>query len=441
VPPLLAGIAKANITPYVGAFLAGYADRDHGCKGVHDELFARAMVLTAGEETVALVSADLIGLTIDSIARIRNQIEDVSGIPRDRVMIACTHTHSGPVMGLLRHPGQDAELLHVTEKTLAGAVVAAHRDMGPAALGVGAGACDVAVNRRERAAGGGIKSGVNPDGPVDTEVGVLSVTKQAGSPLAMWVIYGCHPVVLDGRNYLVSADYPGETAALLERVYPGVMAGCLTAACGDVNPRKAEASFDEARRIGATLGAEAVRVAQDIVCRSDVSLVARQALIETPLAPMFAAADARRIMEERGRELDEKLAQGAISKTEHESDMVRNWAREVIAEYSRPGRATSRVLELQAFRLGEAVLMGTPGETFVEIGKAIKAASPAPHTFVLGTANGDVGYIPTASAFAEGGYEVERAYRFYGLTGFTPAVERAVTDAGILLANEVAAVR
>jgi len=441
MPPLLAGIAKANITPYVGAYLAGYASRDHGCKGVHDELFARAMVLTAGEETVALVSADLIGLTIDSIARIRGTVHDVSGLPRDRVMVHCTHTHSGPVMGLLRHPGQDPELMHVTEKAIAGAVIAAHRDMAPAALGSGVGSCDIGINRRQRAPEGGLKIGKNPDGPVDPEVGVLSLVREDGSPLAIWTIYACHPVVMDGRNYRVSADYPGQAAALLERVYPGAMAGSLTATCGNVNPDKAEMSFDECRRIGSTLGAEVVRVMQSVEHVADVSLAAGQALVETPLAPMFPAADARQIMEERGRELDEKLAQGAISKTLHEHDMVRNWARAVIAEYSRPGRATSRVLELQAFRLGDLVLMGTPGETFVEIGMAIKAASPMAKTFVLGTTNGDLGYIPTASAFGEGGYEVEAAYRFYGLTGFTPGVERSVTDAGILLANEVAVAR
>ncbi len=254
---------------------------------------------------------------------------------------------------------------------------------------------------------------------MDTDVGVISVTTEDGAPLALWVVYGCHPVVLDAKNYLVSADFPGETTALLERVYPGVMAGFLTGACGDVNPGKTESNFEEVRRVGATLGAEVVRAAQGIQHRSDVVVAARQALIETPLAAMFPAAEARRIMEERARELDEKLAQGAISKTLHECDPLRNWAYEVIAEYSRPGRPTSRVLELQAFRLGDAIVMGTPGETFVEIGQAIKAASPLADSFVLGTTNGDLGYIPTAAAFAEGGYEVEWAYRFYGLTGFT----------------------
>jgi hypothetical protein len=438
MPELLAGIAKANITPYVGAFLAGYGNRDHGCKGVHDELYARAMVLTAGEETVALVSADLIGLSIDSVARVRSQVESVSGIAPDRVMVACTHTHSGPVMGLLRHPGQDPELQHVTERTIAGAVIAAHRQMVPAALGSGKGSCDVAVNRRERSQDGSMSIGENPEGPSDPEVGVLSVRTRDGAPLALWVTYACHPVVLDGKNYLVSADYPGETVAFLERAYPGVMAGFLTGTCGNINPRKNAATFDEVRRVASILGAEGVRVAEGIACEDDVTLAAGQSQMEGRYAALPPAAEARRIMEERTRELDEKLAQGAISKTQHESDALRNWAYDAIAEYSRPRRAKSQALEVHAFRLGDAVLMGLPGEAFVEIGLAIKAASPVPHTFVLGTTNGDVGYIPTAAAFAEGGYEVERAYQFYGICNFTPAVEKTLTDAGILLANEMA---
>ena len=61
-----------------------------------------------------------------------------------------------------------------------------------------------------------------------------------------------------------------------------------------------------------------------------------------------------------------------------------------------------------------------------------------PKTLVVAYANGNVGYIPTAKAFEEGGYEVEAAHKFYyGVYRFKPDVERLVTDAAIALAREL----
>lgn len=57
-------------------------------------------------------------------------------------------------------------------------------------------------------------------------------------------------------------------------------------------------------------------------------------------------------------------------------------------------------------RVGEVAFVGLGGEVFCEFGKAIKAASPFPHTFVLTHCNSWAGYVPTQSSYAEGGYEV-----------------------------------
>src|SRR5207247_1815362 len=56
-------------------------------------LWARCLVLKSGSETVALVSCDLLGLTRYHTEKIRAGIVRV---PREKVLIGCTHTHSGP---------------------------------------------------------------------------------------------------------------------------------------------------------------------------------------------------------------------------------------------------------------------------------------------------------------------------------------------------------
>ena len=427
---LRAGVGRANITPYVGAFLAGFGGRDHGCEGVHDELHAKALVVASGETAAAIVACDLIGLTADSIAAVRERVEKATGIPGGHVMVACTHTHSGPTTGVLRHPGLDAELVHVTERKIAGAVEIAWRSMGEASLGSGKGRARIGVNRRERKPEGNVAIGKNPEGPIDPDVGVVRVDGADGRPMAVVLNHACHPVVFGGGNYLVSADYPGQAARMVESVYPGCTCLCLTGACGDVNPIVVGGTEEDVRRLGTFLGSEAVKVVETVRPAAEAAVAVAGAVAEAPVASLPSAEEARDTIEKQTRLLDEQLERGEITRERYDCDWQRGWARDVMSEYGKVDRLRARELELQAVRLGDAVVLGIPGEVFVEIGLAVKAASPFPRTLVTECTNGNVGYIQTAAAFEEGGYEVEAAHKFYyGVYQLTAAVEKAVTDA------------
>ena len=428
MPRIHAGVAKANITPYVGARLAGFAARDHGCEGVHDDLFARALVLRAAQTTVALVGCDLVGLSVESVARIRGRVEAEEGIPAGHVMVACTHTHSGPNISRPGRPNVDPELVHVTERTIAGAVMQASRATAEASLGAGKGRVRIGINRRERQADGSFRIGRNPNGPLDEEVGVVRVDV-GGRPIAVAFTHSCHAVVLGSRNYLVSADYPGVAAALLERVYPGAVCPFFNGTCGNVNSEPVGGTFDDARRLGTMLGAEAVRVAETVAPRDDVALAVERRTAEAPLADLPPADAMRRLVAERSAELDEAA---------RASDFRIRWARAVLAEHEEPEPRRTRPLEMQGIRLGDALLITTPGETFVEIGLAIKARAPLAQTFVLGYANGYQSYLPTDAAFAEGGYEVDTAQKYAGPYAYAPGTEAALVETGAALANALA---
>ena len=437
MPQLEAGAARVNLTPYVGAWMAGFASRDHGSEGIHDELHARAIVLRAGGTAVGLVGCDLIGLSPDSVARIRERVETEAGIPAGHVMVSCTHTHSGPTLGPLRHPGLDAELMHVTERKIAGALIAASRSMADASMGAGKGTTDIGINRRERSVDGTMRLGKNPGGPVDPEIGVLRVDGADGRPLAMGVTHSCHPVVLGGSNYLLSADYPGQVAALLEGVHPGAVCPYFNGTCGNINSVPVGGTFDDARRLGILAGSEALQVAERIERTDDVELAVSSVVVDAPLAELPPADELEAFLEQRTAQLAQLLAEGRILQVSHDHDLQVLWARDALEERRKGEMRTTRAIELQALRLGDALLVTTPGETFVEIGLAIKAASPVDHTFVLGYTNGNVGYIQTAAAFGEGGYEVDRAYQFYGIYNFAPGVEDVVANAGIELAQAI----
>src|SRR5689334_8945477 len=92
-----AGIGKICISPAPGAPLAGFAARQGMAAGVHDDLFARALVLENRGQAVALVSVDVLALPNHFVARVRTAINECLGIETEGVMIASTHTHAGPV--------------------------------------------------------------------------------------------------------------------------------------------------------------------------------------------------------------------------------------------------------------------------------------------------------------------------------------------------------
>jgi hypothetical protein len=154
---LFAGVARVTITPPVGTWQAGFGDRNRPSEGIHDDLFARALVLGDGsdEHRVALVALDLIGLERDSVQRIRARIAEQTGIAGERVLLSCSHTHAGPSMlnlaglgdGTTADQPADAEYVTVTERAIAGAVQMAAGDLRPVTLALGKGTAGFPVNR------------------------------------------------------------------------------------------------------------------------------------------------------------------------------------------------------------------------------------------------------------------------------------------------------
>jgi hypothetical protein len=107
---------------------------------------------------------------------------------------------------------------------------------------------------------------------------------------------------------------------------------------------------------------------------------------------------------------------------------VAAWAQEMIGKARAVGLPRCVRGNIQALAFGrQLVLIGFPGELFSEIGMRIKERSPFPRTLLCGYAGGTVGYVPTRSAFSEGGYEVSDAYKLYGLpSAFRRDVEEIV---------------
>lgn len=411
---LRAGTAQVVVTPPTGTPMAGYY-HPRASAGVHDDLHAKAIVLRQGKTTFALIACDLIHVPEPVVEASRKLIESETGIPPRNVMISATHAHTGPVIpggtSRLVFGGKEAELAQAYAAGLpvkiAGAVKLAIGSLQPARIRAGAGIqAELTFNRRFHMTDGtvGWNPGkmnpriVRPAGPIDPQVGVISVETTSGAPLATLVNYALHLDTVGGLE--ISADYPYTLAKTIASARPG--ATLFTLGCAgnlnhiDVKSAKPQKGHEEAARIGAALGQEVVR-ALDSLETVQSGLAVRSAVVELPLAS-------------------------------HDPGEV-EWARQTAATYGQPKPApflelvkAFRILdveararqplraEVQAIRLGsDTALVALPGEVFTELGLDIKQRSPFKRTIVVELANGSIGYVPDRKAFSEGNYEAVSA--------------------------------
>ena len=420
---LKAGVSKINITPYVGIWLSGFAARRKPSEGVGDELYARSLVLDDGTTRLAIASCDIATLDKGSVSSIRRLAAEASGIDEESIMIGTTHTHSGPNSSHLRGMGKlEGAWLEVLEKKVSGSIYVASRSLKEAKLGVGRGEALIGINRREKDSDGKMRLGENRRGPIDPEVGVLRVDGSDGKPIALVINYTCHPVVLGGSSYHISADYPGYTTGLVEKAYDGAVALFINGAAGDINPLKVGGTLEDAKRFGNIVGAEAIKAFEGITTASEVNLNVARKEVVIPFENLPPAEEIKKFIEGRLKEL-------GADEDARRRDFLLDWAEDAIKAVKEGKTGGSEALELQAFKVGEGAFVAIPGEVFVEIGLNLKRNSPFKHTFVCSYTNGCIGYIPTARAFPEGGYEVDIAPKVYGLYKLTPEIEGIVTEA------------
>jgi len=213
-----------------------------------------------------------------------------------------------------------------------------------------------------------------------------------GAVVAVVVSYACHPVVLGADNLLWTADYPGFARAAIERHCPGAVALFLTGCTGDANTgHKVTASFS-------------------VAAQADRSFAAAERIGER-IAAMALAAPARPM-------------EGPVAAN---STMVMSpfTTRELL-----PWPARVTVLRWCGVRI-----VALPGEIFAATALHIRGALNGP-TLTIGYADGVPGYFPPAEEYPHGGYEVDEAFRFYGMpAAFAAGCAERLADAAIALAH------
>ena len=393
---LRAGVAKVDITPPTGQPMWGYFDRKNPSQGTLDPLFARVLVLEAGDPDrsgeavrLALVALDL-GRTFGppEIAQLRERAKATSNI--SYVLVAASHTHAGPVILDEYQSGQTPAWESADLEKISKAIQEAASHLVPARLGTGYGETTIGYNRRR----------VNPDGtvtmfwsnptkvptaPVDRIVSVLRVDSEDGTPLAILVNYACHPVIFGADNLQYSADYPGVMTQTVEKAFDGKpLCMFLQGAPGDINVYNATTPHEQdpvkfRDSVGVQLGREAARVAKTI--RTEDSRDSTIQFVEDTMT-FHLRWDA------------EKLREALLAA--YGPDFFKSYAPRIEPEY--PLRVATLLINQRI------AVMTMPGEPFVEFQINWRDRCPTGDVFFLGYANGYYGYFPTIQAATEGGY-------------------------------------
>ena len=403
------GYSQRIITPPLGAQMAGFLG-ERKAEGVHDDLYAKALYLEFTEhQKFFLIALDTLAISLDFSQAVASQLESHTGIPKDHILIAATHTHSGPEglqsTKLLTPDGKvlavgniDSTLFEYTVEQTVNSALESMKDVKSGKLLFGE--CPftqrVFGNRRE----------LNTEELLPT-FKMLIIQSEDGSK-ALLYNFGCHPTVLHEQNHLISADFPGKVASLLtEQVSNLKFAMFFNGAAGDVSTRfyRQKSDFDEIERIANVVQESLLRCTPNT---EEIDLDPNNfQVITIPVQLKIKEMPPMGVLRNMLRQAQEELQLARVRGEQN----LRPWESKVegIESLIRTSAAVNGAQLIQTtlhiLDFGEVSFVGVPGELFSTLGNQIEEALKPKKVFVVGYASDYIGYIPDMSAYDEGGYE------------------------------------
>ena len=455
---LKVGTSRVDITPPVGMPHANWGSSVHQvAEGIDMPMYCNVMYLESesSKNKVVMLDFDLCSMSEEIDSMVRDAVMSNLDIPKESIRICLSHTHAGPPYGKDNLNGagwitEGVELINpyydsFPEK-ISKAIDEAVRSVVDCNVSYGSGRSDININRRPVDKSGTLFTGRNWDGPVDHSVDVIGFDTAEGNPVATIVGYACHPHILGPENRLISPDYPGHMRKTVEEIVGG---SCLffQGYAGNQGPvHTFVGDVEVARKAGKLLGLEAskVRMSLDpfereeklveiipagadlgiyedvIINEPNDDLTINNAYIDLPTLNFPPYEEASEIYENAIEELKKARESGNQDKIKK---MVSNAKR---ANFTRRNSLRSKNgkvnIWIQTIKIGDIVLQGLPLEPFIEYGDRIKSLNPNKKVILSGYTNCIHGYLPTAKAYEEGGYETRN-------TPLSPESEEIIIDA------------
>jgi neutral ceramidase len=393
---LRAGAARIDITPAADAALpmAGYASRTQGFKGIHDPIFVRAIVLDDGATQAALVAWESLFVPDAVWAQTSRQIAEETGVRPENLLLSAVHDHGAPSLGVADPTPQQRAYADKVQNAAVEAVRQAKERLQPARFGIGSAKAYVNINRREFTPNRGWWLGYNEEGLSDKTVTVLRFEDLSGKPIAFWINYAVHAVIMGPENYQITGDLAGATSRFVEQHYlgndrprsdagmrlrlspedkatgEGPVAVWTSGAAGDQNPVSMASGedFTLVEGLGRILGEAAVRAGVNLQTTPTVSLRGAQKVVTCP-----------------GR----RVEPGPTPRAEY--------------KFTNAGPVNIR---LGLLTINDVALAGVSGEVFTLIAQRLQRESPFKRVVMATHTNGSSGYIPNDAGFELVSYEV-----------------------------------
>lgn len=402
------GASQVIVTPPLGTEMAGYVQREGVAEGIVDDLCMQALYLCSGDDSLLLLSLDVLHVDEDFGACVAERL----GLPSAHVVVEATHTHAGPRLMRVHDALQADDIEHdealraVWLSLAVGAGRWAMRTAGPACVAWGTTTVSGVGGNRN-----------HPDAPVDQGLSVVSfLDTSSNKPLATIVNYACHPTVLAASNLFFATDFVGPLRQALgggcsshaaSPEQPVVL--FLNGAAGDVSTRfqRRAQSAAEAVRLG-TMVAEAARATPLQAVPADIEwpLAASALQIALNRRALPDAREAHAIATEAEALYRQALADGRdagtirILRTRFEGAL----RQERLSQQGHHAEAMPP-LTVRLWALGPLALVAVPAELFSSLGQQIKQNPAAALTLLAGYSNGYAGYIPDAEGYRGGSYE------------------------------------
>jgi len=411
--PLVVGLARVDITPTGPIRLNGFAARGGESRGVRQPIAAKAIAIGGGNDgsaPVVVITVETLGIPEALSERLAARLAP-HGIPRARLALCATHTHSSPMIRdcantLFGEPIPTDEWARVLaysadlEAKLEQVALAALADRRPATLARATGRLDFAFNRR------------TPGGPVDHDLPLLVIREPDGSLRGLLATYACHCVTL--ADPLVSGDWAGYAMHHLERRHPGCLA-MVSIGCGaDANPR------------GGVVGGDA-EVA-DILGREMADEIDR--LLDTDPEPVDAAP--RATFDRISLPLAELPDRAGWEARAGEAGAIGHHARVQLERIDRGETLATEIrYPIQTIAFGDSLAwVFLSGEVVVDYARRLERELDGKRLVIHAYANACPGYVPSERILAEGGYEGGQAQIYYDLPGpYAPGLEDRIVAA------------
>ena len=439
------GFGKIDITPRIGVGLYGYgAFLCRYSTHVRDRLYGRALAASDSDDTVVVVSADLVGVAGRVSDEVRERVTAATGLSADHIMVHCVHTHCGPRskdgigQGILDDP-----YMEILPVRLAQACIDAVGNLGHAELSRAVVPAEGIGYSREHdvrpALEDALKETYRPAKPevTDTQAQVFRLDAD-GQMVGFFSYFSCHPVVGSGKTHAIHGDYCGVATNMIEREHPGAIGLFLQGCHGNINT--CVVHYDE----------QPTLLALDVIASRYARSVRAGIEQAKPLAGSGVRAVRKVIQLKRApmalEKLREKLAEfEAVVKRPDASDQDPDVRRAVVRmlamrqEIARQeaGLPFDESIELQGFRIGDITMVGAPFEIAHRYKRRVQAET-GDKTLVVSLLNDTFGYAPEKEAFeTEGNYSATSVPYILGYPPFDPSIEDVLVGEFIAMDREL----